>query len=229
MEVLSAPGLMYCHEIHSEQPELFVAADGFRGRLLPSLAQGGKTMKVRNTESRESLSVDGSRRNRVSSGDCYKDRSMLVRLRSLIVRREHGGALVEMAVAMPMVLLLMTGIFSFSTALYQKLQLAEAVSNGGRLLAVDRGDDDPCQTATSAIYAAAPGLNQSSISLTYVLGGVNYGAGVTSCPGSSGTANANMTAGGSAQVIATYPCTLQVYGVKYSSCNLGTQVTEVVQ
>lgn len=162
-------------------------------------------------------------------GNCLGRRSPSHKFCSLAETGEDGSALVEMGLALPMVLLLMTGIFSFSTALYQKLQLAEAVSNAGHLLAVDRGDDDPCKTATTAIYAAAPGLNQGSISLTYVLGGVNYGAGVTSCPGSSGTANANMSAGGSAQVIATYPCALQVYGVTYASCNLGTQVTEVVQ
>lgn len=141
----------------------------------------------------------------------------------------EGSALVEMGIALPMILLLMTGIFSFSIALYQKLQLAESVSNAGRILAVDRGDSDPCQTATSAIYAAAQGLSKSDISLTYVLGGVNYGANVTSCPGSSGAANANMTAGGAAQIIATYPCSLQVYGVKYGSCNMASQITEVVQ
>lgn len=134
-----------------------------------------------------------------------------------------------MGIALPMVLLLMTGIFSFSVALYQKLQLAESVSNAGRILATDRGDSDPCQTATSAIYAAAPGLSKSSISLTYVLGGVNYGANVTSCPGTSGTSNANMAAGGSAKIIATYPCSLQIYGVKYASCNMASQITEVVQ
>jgi hypothetical protein len=38
-----------------------------------------------------------------------------------------------------------------------------------------------------------------------------------------------MTAGGSAQIIATYPCSLQVYGVKYASCNMASQITEVVQ
>ena len=156
-------------------------------------------------------------------------RPLARRFRTLLGRSSEGSALVEMGLALPMVLLLMTGIFSFSVALYQKLQLAEAVSNAGRLLAVDRGDDDPCKTATAAIYGAAPGLNQGSISLTYVLGGVNYGGGVTSCPGASGTANANMSAGGSAQVIATYPCALQVYGVNFASCNLGTQVTEVVE
>jgi Flp pilus assembly protein TadG len=151
------------------------------------------------------------------------------KLRELIASRNEGSALVEMGIALPVILVLMTGIFSFSVALYQKLQLAESVSNAGRILAVDRGDGDPCQTASTAVYAAAPGLSQGNISLTYVLGGVNYGAGVTSCPGAGGTANANMTAGGSAQIIATYPCSLQFYGVKYASCNMASQITEVVQ
>jgi Flp pilus assembly protein TadG len=155
--------------------------------------------------------------------------SVVRKLRATLNSDNEGSALVEMGIALPVILVLMTGIFSFSIALYQKLQLAESVSNAGRMIAVDRGDSDPCQTATSAIYAAAPGLSKSNISVTYVLGGVNYGAGVTSCPGSSGAANANMTAGGSAQIIATYPCSLQVYGVKYASCNMASQITEVVQ
>jgi len=165
----------------------------------------------------------------VLSRQIFRTRFLFRRLRTIAGSENEGSALVEMGIALPMVLLLMTGIFSFSIALYQKLQLAESVSNAGRILAVDRGDSDPCQTATSAIYAAAPGLNKSNISLTYVLGGVNYGANVTSCPGSSGAANANMTAGGAAQIIATYPCSLQVYGVNYGSCNMASQITEVVQ
>ena len=68
----------------------------------------------------------------------------------------RGGALVETAVSMPIILVLMTGIFSFSIALHQKLALAEAVSAGGRVLAVERGDTDPCQKATDAIYAQRP-------------------------------------------------------------------------
>ena len=74
-----------------------------------------------------------------------------------LVSSEHGGALVEIAVAMPILMVMLTGIFSFSIALYQKLQLSEAVSNGGRYLATARGQTDPCSLTTSAIYAAASG------------------------------------------------------------------------
>jgi Flp pilus assembly protein TadG len=146
-----------------------------------------------------------------------------------LVSREAGSALVEMAVALPIMMVMLTGIFSFSMALYQKLQLAEAVSNGGRFLATERGDTDPCQNTTNAIYAAAPGLSQGSVSLTYTIGTQSYAAGTTSCPGAGGAANPNMTAGGNATIQASYPCSLSVYGMKFTSCTVASQITEVVQ
>jgi Flp pilus assembly protein TadG len=158
-----------------------------------------------------------------------KDKSTCSRTRNLFRSCDRGSALVEMSVALPILLMMLTGIFSFSTALYQKLLLAEALSSGGRVLAADRGDVDPCATTTAAIYSAAPGLNSSNITLTYTIGGVNYGAGTTSCPGASSSANVNMTAGGTAQIQASYPCTLSVYGVTYSSCSIGTQIAENIQ
>jgi Flp pilus assembly protein TadG len=142
---------------------------------------------------------------------------------------DHGGALVEMAVALPIMMIMLTGIFSFSMALYQKLQLAEAVSNAGRVLAAERGDTDPCQKTTNAIYAAAPGLSRNSLTLTYTLGSQSYSAGTISCPGAGGVANPYMVAGGTATITATYPCSLSVYGMKLASCSLGSQITEVVQ
>ena len=130
------------------------------------------------------------------------------------VRSTRGGALVEIALTLPIVLLLLTAIYWFSLALYQKLELAEAVSVGGRFLAVDRGDTDPCGSTTAKILAAAPGLSSSKISITYTLNGTATGpASAPSCPGSSGQANANMVAGGTAEIHATYPCTLIFFPV----------------
>src|SRR5208282_1649533 len=154
-----------------------------------------------------------------------KRRSFLGRLCSLFGTDSEGGALVEMAVTLPIVMGVMTGIFSFSIALYQKLQLAEAISNAGHLLATDRGDTNPCSTATAAIYAAAPGLTQSKLTLTYTLGGNNYGSGTTTCPGTgTGGVNTFMTAGGTAEIQATYTCSLGVYGMHYTSCSVASQV-----
>src|SRR5664279_4854272 len=83
-------------------------------------------------------------------------KSRATRMLRLSIRGDHGGALVEMALVMPIMLAMLTGIFSFSVVLYQKLQLGEAVSNAGRVMALERGDTDPCLTTANAIYAAAP-------------------------------------------------------------------------
>src|SRR5579871_514988 len=96
-----------------------------------------------------------------------------------VMREDHGGALVEMALVMPLMLAMLTSIFSFSVVLYQKLQLGEAVSNAGRVMALERGDTDPCATTANAIYAAAPALAKSSMTLTFILGGTNTSGSVS--------------------------------------------------
>jgi Flp pilus assembly protein TadG len=141
----------------------------------------------------------------------------------------QGSAIVEMAVALPLMMLVMTGIFSFSNAIYQKLTLAEGLSVGGRVLALDRGDTDPCQTATTAIRAAAPNILPASETLTYTLNGVSQGTGTTSCPGASGAANANMVSGKNAEIQATFKCSIGVYGASFGTCTINERITEVVQ
>jgi Flp pilus assembly protein TadG len=150
---------------------------------------------------------------------------VLARLRS----GSEGNALVEIAVTMPVVFMLLTGIFSLTIALSQKVQLAEAISNGGRVLAVERGDTDPCTVVTQAIKNTALGLDSSKMTLTYTLDGHAYGAGTTSCPGSGGGPNSYMVEGQTATVSATYPCFLTVYGAPLMSCSLGSQISEVIQ
>lgn len=159
------------------------------------------------------------------------ERSVIARIRQFFGSDGEGGALVEMAVSLPLLLLILTGIFSFSVALYQKLQLAESVSTAGRTLAVSRGVVDPCQTASNALYAAAPGLTSSGITLKYTLNGVTTNG--ASCSGGGTTPNANMVQGQNAQVQAQYSCFLNVLWIWGNSmvgpCTLYAQVTEVVQ
>ena len=182
---------------------------------IPGSERSGSWAPVQAENCTSTLSWMGSRK-----------RSILARIGLLRGSGTRGSALVEMALSLPIMLGIMTGIFSFSIALYQKLELAEAVSNGGRVLAVDRGDSDPCDTTAKAIYAAAPTLNSSGITLNFVLNGVSSGA---SCPGSGGGANPNLVAGESATVSATYTCSINIYGYSYPGCTLGTQITETVQ
>src|ERR1700743_2083620 len=93
---------------------------------------------------------------------------------------DNGQAMVEMALALPVLLLVLTGIFTFGLAFNNYLLLTEATSIGARTLAISRGDTtDPCATATSAVIAAAPLLTPASLSFTFVLNGATYTG--TSC------------------------------------------------
>ncbi len=151
------------------------------------------------------------------------------RVRSVAGRRwpaenstEEGSAIIETALILPIIFVLMTGIFSFSIALYQKLELAQAVGSGARFLGTDRGDTDPCAATASRIYATAPTLTKSKISLTFVLDGTSY-SGAT-CSGTT-----HMITGKTAQITATYPCVLSAYGMSFSSCSLSESISEVLQ
>jgi Flp pilus assembly protein TadG len=141
---------------------------------------------------------------------------------SLLNSREEGASLVEMAVTMPVILLMMTGIFSISIALHQKMELAEAISAGGRFLAVDRGDTDPCATTATKIYAAAPTLTKSKVTLTFTLNGTVY-SGAT-CSGTT-----NMVSGATASVKGSYPCSFGIYNLNLGSCTINEAAVEPIQ
>jgi Flp pilus assembly protein TadG len=152
------------------------------------------------------------------------------RLTRRFLRGRQGSAVVELAFGLPILFLILTGIFWFTIALDQKVQLAEAISVGGRFLAIDRGDTDPCASSASKIYAAAPGLTETSLTLSFTINGVTTGA---SCPGSSGAANANMVSGANAEISASYPCTLTFFSAYGSSpsttCDIKAAIEEVIQ
>jgi len=132
---------------------------------------------------------------------------------------------------LPILLLIVTGIYTFGIALNNYLQLTDAVGISARLLAISRGQTtDPCSITTAAFYKAAPYLKTASLSFTFVLNGTTYTG--TSCSSSSTTTGAagNLVQGQPAQVTVTYPCNLAVYGKNYApSCTLTAQTTELEQ
>lgn len=151
---------------------------------------------------------------------------------ALVTAGDLGSAIVEFALILPMMLLLTTGIMVFGVAMNNYLQLTNAVSIGARTLAVSAQMTlDPCQVASSAVIAAAPGLAASNLRFRYVLNGTTYTG--TSCPSSSLSTGAagNLSSGTTATVVATYPLNLSVYGKKYSanSAVLQATTTELVQ
>jgi Flp pilus assembly protein TadG len=144
---------------------------------------------------------------------------------------QEGQAMVEMALILPVLLLVVTGILVFGLAFNNYLLLTEATSVGARTLAISRGETtDPCATAASAVYAAAPLLVAANLSFTFVLNGTTYTG--PSCNSGSSTTGAagNLKQGAYAVVTVTYPCSLAVYGANYApNCSLQSQIAELVQ
>jgi hypothetical protein len=131
--------------------------------------------------------------------------------------------LIEFLAASTILLLIVTGVTSFGITLHNFLILTNAVNSGAQQLSFSRGETtDPCATAYSAISAAAPTL-ASGVTLSFVINGTSFSG--NSC--TSGAAD--MSQGAAAQVTATYPCTLSIYAVTYSSCSLKAQLTETIQ
>jgi len=148
----------------------------------------------------------------------------------LRTRNEGGQAAVEFALCLPILLIVLTGIFWVGITLSHYLVLTHAVSFGGELLAASRGTPDPCLGAKQAIQnAAMPFLNPTNLVYAITLtpqGGTatNY---TTSCPSTTTT----LSTGESSSVTVTYPCTLpfSIYIIGTLKCTLRAQATELVQ
>jgi Flp pilus assembly protein TadG len=148
-------------------------------------------------------------------------------------RGEEGGSLVEMALVLPMLMLILTGIFAFGIAINNYVQLTNAVNTGGRLLSISRlNTTDPCADTVAVIKHAAPNLTPSLLQFSFVLNTTGYASNTTSCSSSSTTtgAAANLIQGDPVTITVTYPCSLGVYGKNLvPGCTLSAQVTELEQ
>lgn len=146
-------------------------------------------------------------------------------------RDEKGQAMLEVALCLPMMLLLVTGIMVFGMAMNNYLMLTNATNTGAQQLAVYRTYTlDPCNTLATSVYAAAPNLTHSNLTFAVTLNGTTYSG--TSCSSSSYTTGAagNMVQGTQATVNVTYPCNLVVYGKNFApSCKLQSQTSVVIQ
>ena len=137
---------------------------------------------------------------------------------------EHGQSMVEVALTLPLLLAVLTGIMTFGLAMNNYVVLTEATSVAARQVAISRQQTtDPCQVASSAFYVAAPNLTQSKLTFTYTFNGT--AASGTSCT----AAAANLKQGTPAMMNVTYPCSLIAYKFNFGACTLQTQTTEAIQ
>jgi Flp pilus assembly protein TadG len=130
---------------------------------------------------------------------------------------EQGQALVETAVALSVLLMVLTGIFAVSLVLYQYLTLNTAVTAGAISLAENQNLANPvsnaCTAATTAIQNAAQSLNTANLSVAFYENGVLVSDGAGTCSG-------GLSKSQSVQVTATYPCSWPIFKTSLGSCTL---------
>jgi Flp pilus assembly protein TadG len=84
------------------------------------------------------------------------------------VKGEQGTSLVELAITLPIMMMLLTGAASFSLGFYCLQQLGNATTSGVQLAAADQGlVTDPCETAATAVESGLP--NWAAAKLTFTL------------------------------------------------------------
>ena len=157
--------------------------------------------------------------------------SVAERWHDLLHGADEASSIIELAVSLPVLLLVVTGILSFGLAINNYITLTDATNVGARQLAISRGQTtDPCALTASAVYAAAPVLKQSNFTFSFVFNGTAYsGASCSSLSTTTGAAG-NLVQGGTALVTVSYPCTLKAYGANFApTCNLQAQTAELVQ
>ena len=156
---------------------------------------------------------------------------------SLGIRSEEGGSLVEFAFVVPLMMILITGMFSIGLALNNYMVLTNGVSAGARAFALSRGVTvttsgggtsqitDPCAYAVQIAKQAAPNLNTSAatFAITWTPNGGSATPYTTSCNGIT------LNTGDTVQVRATYPVSMIIYGWRPGALNITGQTTELVQ
>jgi len=155
------------------------------------------------------------------------------RLRLLLLQAgEQGQALVEFALILPALMLITTGIMIFGYAMNNYLQLTNAVSVGARTVAISAGiTRDPCSVASSAVIAAAPGLNPALLKFSYNFNGTTTTGASCSCSSVTSSYAGDLSSGNNVTVTATYPFALSVYAHVFSQNNAVFEAssTELVQ
>ena len=140
----------------------------------------------------------------------------------LLRSREEGSALVEIALTMPILLMVMTAICTFAIGFNNQLTLTSAVGSGAQYLQLIRTTtSDPCQDTLTAIENAAPSLTPGSITLSFSLNGTPVSG--NSCSGDQ----SYLVQGQPVTVTAKYPCALAIYATSFATgCQLSASVTE---
>lgn len=149
----------------------------------------------------------------------------------------RGGSLVEFALVLPMMMVLITGMFTLGLILNNYMVLTSMVGTTARTLALTRNQSipalagtDPCAYAIQTATTNGPSLNATAVTWSIAWTTTNQSTGV-----SSTTTYTNTCAGkvplpsDIVAVSATYPVTFILYGWTPNSMSLNARTAELMQ
>jgi Flp pilus assembly protein TadG len=162
---------------------------------------------------------------------------ILAHARRSFASDHEGGALVEFALVAPLMMALLTGMFSISLVMNNYMVLTNGVGAGARALAMARlqtapplAGTDPCAYAVGVAQSAMPNLNVATTAMTFSISYTsNTSSGSTSTPYTTSCPGLAMNANDMVQMSATYKSSLSAYGWAPGAFNLIARTTENVQ
>jgi Flp pilus assembly protein TadG len=142
------------------------------------------------------------------------------------LRREDGQAAVEFAIALPLLLILVTGIIQFGSLYNKYLTLTDAARSGAQTLALGRGLSDGCDPAVLQTLqsASAIGLTSGQVTMSFPSGSDTCGTGTY--PNRTG---GNEVLGDQATVIAAQPFTVNVFGMSLGTLSLSASASDAIE
>jgi Flp pilus assembly protein TadG len=126
------------------------------------------------------------------------------------IKRENGQTMAEFALALPVLLVLLLGIFQFGVAFNNYVTLTDAVRAGARKAAVSRQASDPVGACRDEVLGAADNLNRTVLQPTI-------------------TCNSSWQPGADVTVHADYPFDVSLLGWVVVSGRLNSTVKERVE
>lgn len=143
------------------------------------------------------------------------------RLKKLL-RDSRGTAVIEFAVASPVLMLMSVGVLKFGLVVGQHVMLTHAAAQAASTLSLSRGTSAPYSSTVSAISSAAPALQSASVGKVIKVNG-------TACSSDS-ACSALLSVGTPAQVQVSYACDLSVMGVDFKpNCTLTATSAQMIQ
>jgi len=124
------------------------------------------------------------------------------------VRSEQGQTMAEFAIVLPVLMLVVFAVIQFGILFNNFVALTDAVRAGARTAAVSRTAADPVGAVVQRVQSATGDLNQSNLTVT-VTSGWQHGDDVT--------------------VAATYPYSINLFGLVVQAGNLKSSTTERVE